>query len=234
MTYEDFLESKREHVEPVGFNIEDSELNPMLFRWQRDIVRWGLRRGRCALFADCGLGKTPMQLAWADKMPGRVLVLAPLAVADQTVREGAKFGVAVDHVRDGVLTDVKITVTNYERLHYFDASMFTGIVLDESSILKGFDSVTRKQIQEFAKSIKYRLACTATPAPNDLIELTNHAEFLDVMTGKEIIALFFKQDGNTTHQWRLKGHAREAFWKWLAQWSVALRKPSDSVCPRCE
>ncbi len=227
MKYSEFLESKRIVVTPVGVDVPASSINPMLYEFQRDIVAWALRRGRAAMFCDCGLGKTPMQLEWARHIPGRVLTLAPLAVAEQTCREGAKFGVQVEHQREQRETDCRIIVTNYERLHHFKPDGFAGIVLDESSILKGFDGSTRKQIQEFAKGIKYRLACTATPAPNDLIELTNHAEFLDVMSGKEIIALFFKQDGNTTHQWRLKGHAREAFWRWLAQWSVAMRKPSD-------
>lgn len=226
--YGDFLRSKTKAVEPVGFDVDKGMINQQLFGWQAAIVRWALRRGRAALFADCGLGKTAMQLEWARHVPGRVLVLAPLAVAEQTRREGEKFGIAVDHCRDGIgRSSAQIIVTNYERLHYFTPHDYTGIVLDESSILKAFNGKTRKELQTFASGIKYRLACTATPAPNDLIELCNHAEFLDVMSGKEIIALYFKQDGNTTHAWRLKGHARNAFWKWLAQWSVALRKPSD-------
>jgi superfamily II DNA or RNA helicase len=229
--YESFLTEKTKTIQPVGFSVDAAAINPALFDWQSSIVRWALRRGRAALFADCGLGKTPMQLEWAHHVAkqtgGRVLILAPLAVADQTCREGAKFGIEVTHQRRGEDSGAAIVVANYERLHLFRAEDYAGIVLDESSILKSFDGSTRKQIQEFAKSIKYRLACTATPAPNDLIELCNHAEFLDVSSGKEIIALFFKQDGNTTHQWRLKGHARLAFFQWLAQWSVAIRKPSD-------
>lgn len=228
--YHDFLAQKSKSIEPVGFDVPDSEINSMFFPWQKAITRWALRRGRAALFEDCGLGKTPQQLEWANQVCRRencrAIVLAPLAVAEQTKREGAKFGIEVVHQREPS-NDGRIVVTNYERLHLFDPSDYGAIVLDESSILKSFDGSTRKQIQEFAKSIKYRLACTATPAPNDLIELCNHAEFLDVMSGKEIIALFFKQDGNTTHNWRLKGHARLAFFQWLAQWSVAVRKPSD-------
>lgn len=229
MDYSSFLASKRELAVPVGF--ECAKVSDRLFPFQRDIVRWACARGRAAIFADCGLGKTPMQLEWASQVHRhtgrRVLILAPLAVSSQTQREGAKFGIEVticrssDDVRDG------INVTNYERLHLFDPSQFGGIVLDESSILKGFDGSMRKAITDFARAIHYRLACTATPAPNDLIEITNHAEFLDVMSGKEILALFFKQDGNTTHAWRLKGHARDDFWRWMASWSVALRKPSD-------
>jgi len=228
-TYESFLASKRELAVPVGF--ECANVSDRLFPFQRDIVRWACARGRAAIFADCGLGKTPMQLEWARQVHHhtgrRVLILAPLAVSSQTQREGEKFGIDVTACRSG--TDVRdgINVTNYERLHLFDPESFGGIVLDESSILKGFDGTMRKQITDFARAIHYRLACTATPAPNDLIEITNHAEFLDVMSGKEILALFFKQDGNTTHAWRLKGHAREDFWRWMASWSVALRKPSD-------
>jgi DNA modification methylase len=225
--YREFLEAKRQHVEPVGFAVESADICPQLFPWQSEIVRWALRRGRAALFADCGLGKTPMQLEWARHVPGRVLILAPLAVAEQTCREGAKFGIPVAHKRDGDDGSGKIVVTNYERLHLFKPDDYVGIVLDESSILKAYDGATRKELQAFAETIRYRLCCTATPAPNDLLELVNHAEFLDVMRGKEIMALFFRQDGNSSHAFRLKGHARADFWRWLAEWSVAVRKPSD-------
>ena len=232
MEYQDFLKAKQSHVKPVGFDVDAGDINHLLFDWQAQIVKWAIRRGRAALFEDCGLGKTAQQLEWARlvaKHTGKaVLILAPLAVADQTVREGKKFDVEVNRCRDG--SDVKpkcVNVTNYERIDKFDPSDFGGIVLDESSILKAYDGKTRKQITDFAKSIEYRLCCTATPAPNDLIELCNHAEFLDIMSGKEIIALFFRQDGNTTHSWRLKGHARESFWQWMAEWSVAIRRPSD-------
>lgn len=229
--YRKFLNSKAVLVEPSGFDVDGRSLNPMLFDWQQDIVRWALRRGKAAIFADCGTGKTPMQLEWArlvyEHTGDNVLILAPLAVTAQTQREGRKFGIDVticetqDDVQPGV------NITNYEKLHHFERKGWAGIVLDESSILKAYDGKTRKLLNRFARKIPYRLACTATPAPNDLIELTNHAEFLDIMSGKEIIALFFTQDGNTTHSWRLKGHAREAFWKWMAQWSVAIRRPSD-------
>ena len=230
--YETFLESKRERVNPVGFDVQPCDMNQQLFVWQSAIVRWALQRGRAALFEDCGLGKTAQQLEWARHVvmhTGKaVLILAPLAVSDQTVREGAKFGIDVVRCRDGRdVRPVAVNVTNYERLDKFKPSDFAGIVLDESSILKSYDGKTRKQITDFAKGIEYRLCCTATPAPNDLIELCNHAEFLDIMSGKEILALFFRQDGNTTHAWRLKGHARESFWQWMAEWSVAIRRPSD-------
>lgn len=227
--YSKFLNTKQVTVPSAGF--EPGELSPMLYPFQEAIVRWALRRGKAALFEDCGLGKTPQQLEWANQVHrqtgGNVLIFAPMAVASQTQREGEKFGIPVnicvtqDDIRAGV------NITNYEKLHHFTPDGLTGIVLDESSILKSYDGSTRRALNEFASGIPYRLACTATPAPNDLIELTNHAEFLGIMNGKEIIALFFTQDGNTTHQWRLKGHAREAFWRWMAEWSVAIRKPSD-------
>lgn len=233
--YGAFLERKRIVSAPAGFDIAEEDLNPLLFPFQRDVVRWALRRGRAAIFADCGMGKSAMQLEWANHVyahcatPSRdkVLVLAPLAVAEQTVREGRKFDIPVVHARTAADLQPGINITNYERLHYFNPEDFIGIVLDESSILKGFGGQMRKEITDFARAIPYRLACTATPAPNDLVELTNHAEFLEIMTGKEIIALFFTQDGNTTHAWRLKGHAKKDFWKWMASWSVALRRPSD-------
>lgn len=234
-TYDAFLESKRLRVEPCGFDVPDADLNPALFDFQRAITRWALRRGRAAIFADCGLGKTPMQLEWArhvaEKTGKPVLILAPLAVSQQTQREGKKFGILVNYCRSQGTATPGVNITNYEMLEHFQPGAWGGIVLDESSILKAFGGVTRQQITEFAKPIQYRLACTATPAPNDLIELCNHAEFLNVMTGKEIIALFFKQDGNTTHAWRLKGHAQTAFWKWMAEWSVAIRRPSDLGYP---
>jgi Helicase conserved C-terminal domain len=229
--YLSFLAQKRLVAAACGFDVPRSALNPMLFDWQADIVQWALRRGRAALFADCGLGKTPMQLEWASKVHGEtgadILIIAPLAVSQQTVREGQKFGIPVTICRSQSETQRGINITNYEMVEHFDRAAFGGIVLDESSRLKAYDGKQRKAFTDFAQTIPFRLACTATPAPNDLIEIVNHAEFLGILTGKEIIALFFTQDGNTTHQWRLKGHAREDFWKWLASWSVALRRPSD-------
>ena len=232
MNYAEFLNTKREKVNPCGFAVDPSAMTPALFDWQREIVAWALKRGRAALFEDCGLGKTAQQLEWARNVvahTGRaVLILAPLAVSDQTIREGRKFGIAVHRCNSGGdVIPAAVNVTNYERLEKFNSDPFAGIVLDESSILKAYDGKTRRMITDFAKPIEYRLCCTATPAPNDLVELCNHAEFLDIMSGKEILALFFRQDGNTTHNWRLKGHARQAFWMWMAEWSVAVRRPSD-------
>lgn len=202
-------------------------LNPALFPFQSDIVHWALKRGRAAIWADCGLGKTPMQLEWAKHVPGRVLILAPLAVAQQTVREGAKFGIQVIYARAGGSHLGKITVTNYEMLDHFDPDQFSGIVLDESSILKAYDGKTRTAIIRAFERTPFRLACTATPSPNDMMELGNHAEFLGVMSRTEMLSTFFCHDGGDTSQWRLKGHAERDFWRWLCSWAVSVRKPSD-------
>ena len=223
--YDAFIQSKSRTIpfaghDPVGLSSD-------LFPFQRDITTWAVRRGRAAIWADCGLGKTFMQLEWARNIDGDVIVLAPLAVAEQTQREGEKFGINV-HVC-GSQDDVNpgINITNYEKLGKFDLSAFQGIVLDESSILKSYNGATRTAIIESSQSIPYRLACTATPSPNDLMELGNHAEFLGVMTRAEMLASFFIHDGGDTSKWRLRGHAQSAFWDWVAEWAVILRKPSD-------
>lgn len=226
MSYSEFLDKKKIQDLPTGLDVVPS-LNPALFEFQRDIVNWALRRGRAAIFADCGLGKTLMQLEWAKHIPGRVLILAPLAVAGQTEREGARFGIEAKYARHQSDTDCRIVIANYEMLHNFDASAFTGIVLDESSILKSFDGKTRNQIIDAFAKTQFKLACTATPAPNDYMELGNHAEFLGTMTRTEMLAMFFVHDGGETSQWRLKGHAEIEYWKWLTSWAVMLRKPSD-------
>lgn len=231
MKYTEFLQSKRIISLPSGFDIDKSKINPLLFDYQRDIVKWALARGKAALFTATGTGKTFMQAEWAKHVceytGGNILILAPLAVAQQTVIEAAKIGVKITHCRKREDVQPGINITNYEQLHKFENIPFSGIVLDESSILKSFNGKVRKQLTEFSANIPYRLACTATPAPNDLIEIINHAEYLGVMSGKEIIALYFKQDGNTTHAWRLKRHAVRDFYRWLASWAVALRRPSD-------
>lgn len=226
MSYADFLQRKA-IVDPATGLSAIPPLAPALFDFQRDIVAWALRRGRAAIFADCGLGKTPMQLEWARHVPGNVLILAPLAVTAQTVREGLKFGITVRQARTHADVLPGITVTNYEMLEHFDPAFFTGIVLDESSILKAYDGKTRTAIIESFAQTPFRLACTATPAPNDYMELGNHAEFLGVMSRVEMLSMFFVHDGGDTSQWRLKGHAESEFWKWLASWAVCIRKPSD-------
>lgn len=228
--YQEFLQQKTLAVPDAGFEVPLSEINAKLFDWQKEIVRWALRRGRAAIFAECGLGKTAMQLEWAKHVCRHtekpVLILAPLAVAQQTQREGEKFGIPVTVCRSGDDMKPGINITNYELWNKFPSLDLGGLVIDESSVLKG-DGPLRKGLTDVAQGIPYRLAATATPAPNDTEELINHAEFLGIMLGKEILALYFTQDGNTTHKWRLKGHAVEDFWRWMAGWSVALRKPSD-------
>jgi DNA modification methylase len=229
MDYSEFIESKRLVSRPEGF--EPGEMAPMLFDFQRDIVRWACRKGKAAIFADCGLGKTAMQLEWArqvcDKTGGMVLVLAPLAVAKQTAREGERFGIPVTVCRTDEDLKPGINVTNYEMLRHYDPSIFAGVVLDESSILKSYDGKTRTQIIDSFKSTPYRLACTATPAPNDYMELGNHAEFLGTMTRAEMLAMFFIHDGGDTAKWRIKGHGEDAYWRWVASWACVMRKPSD-------
>jgi hypothetical protein len=226
--YKAFLKSKSLSSPPIGFPAKN--INPKLFEFQRDIVKWGIRKGRCAFFEDCGLGKTPQQLEWAAHVHQHTgkpsLIFAPNAVSLQTQREGDKFDIPVTVCRDQ--TDVKpgLNIVNYEMLEHFAPRTFGGIVIDESSILKG-DGPLRKAITEFAAAIPYRLACTATPAPNDHMELGNHAEFLGIMSKAEMLATFFVHDGGETSKWRLKGHAEAEFWKWVASWAVMIRKPSD-------
>ncbi len=224
--YAAFLDRKRISDPSTGLT-DIPPLNPMLFEFQHDITAWALRRGRAAIFADCGLGKSPMQLEWARHIPGRVLILAPLAVAAQTKREGEKFGIPVGIARKQDDVREKITVTNYEMMEHFDFAQFDGLVLDESSILKAQDSKTRERIIELSQQIPFRLACTATPSPNDYMELGNHAEFLGVMSRAEMLAMFFVHDGGETQKWRIKGHAQANFWKWVCSWAIMIRKPSD-------
>jgi len=232
--YAEFLRNKQITSQSVGIVVADENLSLDLFSFQRDIVKWALRCGRAAVFADCGLGKTIMQLEWARVLSERkgmpVLILAPLVVAEQTEREAAKFGIHARYSRQGDCTGSGIIVTNYEMLQHFDPSRFCGLVVDESSILKAYDGATRTAIVEFAQRIPYRLACTATPAPNDHMELGNHSEFLGVMSRAEMLATFFVHDGGETQAWRLKGHARRDFWRWLASWAVMLRTPADVGC----
>jgi DNA modification methylase len=225
MKYQEFIESKAVVTQPVGIN--PGPINKILFPFQSDIVRWALRRGRAAIFADCGMGKTFMQLEWAKQIPGRVLIFCPLAVADQTIREGAKLGVKVKRVYQQSDVGDGISITNYDRLDKFDLSKFRGIVLDESSILKSIDGKTRTTLIKQCQDIPFRLACTATPAPNDFMELGNHAEFLGIMRQSEMLSMFFFHDGGETQKWALKGHAEDVFWKWVCSWSVMIRKPSD-------
>lgn len=227
-SYTDFLQSKSVRCRPAGLS-GPFNINPATFDFQSDLIRWSLRRGRSAIFADCGMGKTLMQLEWAKNVSalGDVLILCPLAVAQQTVAEGAKFGIDVRYKRDGLDVEPGITITNYEMLPHFDVSRFTGVALDESSILKHYEGKFRNLIIQSFSETPYRSAFTATPAPNDHMELGNHAEFLGVMSRTEMLSTFFVHDGAKTSQWRLKRHAEEEFWKWVCSWAVLIRKPSD-------
>jgi DNA modification methylase/superfamily II DNA or RNA helicase len=233
ITYADFLATKRPAVASAGLTVMDADINPILFPFQRDLVRWAVRKGRAAIFADTGLGKTFMQVEWARLTGVRVLIVAPLSVARQTVREAAKLGVEVVYVRDGIgmegFTRRPIYITNYEMLGHSTPSDFGAIVLDESSILKAMDGKTRQRLTEFAADIPYRLCCTATPAPNDITEIANHAEFLGLMSRAEMMSAFFVHvtDAQAAWQWRLKGHAEQPFYRWLASWGMSVRKPSD-------
>lgn len=229
MQYQDFLAAKAPAVPPTGLAAVP-ELSPALFPFQRDLVAWALRRGRAAIFADTGLGKTRMQVEWARVMAehtgGRVLILASLAVAAQTVREAEQMGVRVTLCRDGSDVADGVNITNYDRLHLFDAGAFSAVVLDESSCLKDFASKTRNAlIQAFGRT-PYRLVCSATPAPNDHVELGNHSEFLGIRSRVEMLATYFCHDGGDTQSWRLKGHARRDFWAWVCSWAAIVKAPS--------
>lgn len=223
--YKDFINNKNFILENNGFDIDKSELNPSMFDFQKDIVRWALKKGRSAIFADCGMGKTLMQLEWSKKVGGKILIVSPLSVTTQTQREGEKFGYKVticesqEDVQDG------INITNYEKLDKFECNVFNGVVLDESSILKSFTGKIRTQIIDYFQKTPYKLACTATPAPNDFMELGNHSEFLGIMTRTEMLSMYFVHDGGQTSKWRLKRHAESIFWQWMASWAVFIDNP---------
>lgn len=227
--YEDFVTGKRRAE--VGTGHQPGELNPHLFDFQRAIVSWAVRRGRAAIFADTGLGKTAMQTAWADEVrrhtQGRVLIVAPLCVAHQTVKEAAKFGITVQYCRAQTEATGGIIITNYEMLDRFDVSSFSGVVLDESSILKSYMGKTKRALLESCAGVPYRLACTATPSPNDYLELGNHAEFLGIMPSNEMIMRFFQNDTMEAGAYVLRPHAATKFWEWCATWSVCLSNPAD-------
>ena len=231
MTYEEFLKSKDLERIEAGFNVRKSSMNAALFPFQRDIVAWALKKGKAAIFSDCGTGKTIMQLVFAyevyKRTKGKCLIVAPLSVVEQTKREGEKFGIEVNICRKQ--SDVKkgINITNYEMLEHFTASAFVCVVLDESSILKSFTSSTRDLLIDMFQLTPYRLACTATPSPNDHSELGNHAEFLGIMTRPEMLATYFIHDGSNTAAWRLKGYGEKKFWEWVATWAVCVRNPAD-------
>ena len=244
--YQEFLKTKRTTAKAYGIDVPLSSINTVLFPFQRDVVRWACKKGRAAIFLDTGLGKTLIQLEWARLMGVKTLIVAPLSVARQTVREGHKIGVNVQYARHQSEVNNRIVITNYEMMDEFDPAQFDAVVLDESSILKSFDGSTRRKLIDMFQDTKYRLACTATPAPNDQAEIGNHSEFLGIATVNEMLAMFFvhankvlytdvgdgrqvrtKKAGSQGQEWRLKNHAMEAFYKWMASWSISLRKPSD-------
>lgn len=227
--YKEFVSAK---LGTAGCSGIDAPLRDyQLFPHQRDLTAWALRRGRAAIFADTGLGKSRMQLAWADMVcretGGDVLILSPLAVAEQTAEEGASIGIAVAHAREPHDVRPGITITNYDRMHKFDASRFSGVVLDESSIIKHHTAKTLQTLLDTFIATPYKLCATATPAPNDWTELGNHAQFLGVRSRAEMLAEFFVHDGGDTQTWRLKGHARHVFWRWVASWGAMVRSPAD-------
>jgi DNA modification methylase len=220
-TYAEFLDSKIKRIQDSGFEIEDSKLNSNLFDFQRFIVKRALKAGRYAIFADCGLGKTLMQLEFAYQVTeftkSKVLILAPLAVKAQTIAEANKFGVDLSN----------IDINNYEQLENIDCSIYSGIILDESSILKNFEGAIKNKILDSFYNTRFKLACTATPSPNDPMELGNHSEFLGVMNRNEMLAMYFIHDGGETAKWRIKGHAYKLFYQWVGTWAIMLNKPSD-------
>lgn len=236
--YRTFL-ARKSHAEG-GDGFAPVTLNPALFDFQSHLVTWALRKGRSAIFAECGLGKTLMQLAWADnvvRFTNRpVLILAPLAVTNQTAREADKFGIeAVVSMGGAPPSEASVVVTNYEKLHRFDPADFVGVVADESGILKSFDGTTRAAVTQFMRPMRYRLLCTATPSPNDYIEMGTSSEALGSLGFMDMLARFFKNNRNTAGmmsqgkqaQWRFKGHAEKPFWRWVCSWARCIRSPAD-------
>lgn len=232
--YIEFLKTKVRAVAPSGFDVDESALSPHLFPFQRYCVRRALKAGRFALFEDCGLGKGTEQLEWAKQVVNHtgkpVIILAPLAVVGQTLAEASKFGYDLTELDDDgfdAVPENKTYITNYENLEKIQPRFYSGVVLDESSILKAFQGKTRTALIEMFANTPYKLACTATPSPNDTTELCNHAEFLNVMSRNEMLAMYFVHDGGNTSSWRLKGHAGQMFWDFVSTWAVMLAKPSD-------
>lgn len=233
--YLDFISRRAKWHGDSGVSVES--LPNFLFDFQADLVGWALRKGRAAILADCGLGKTAMQLAWADEIVRRenkpVLLLTPLAVGGQTLREADKFDIPAARSRDGVVSGAKVWITNYEQLGKFDRSQFAGVVCDESSAIKDFKSQTKQRVVEFMRTIPYRLLCTATAAPNDYWELGTSSEALGYLGFRDMITTFFKQEtANVSLGWgrtkyRFRGHAEAHFWSWVCSWAKCIRRPSD-------
>jgi len=241
MEYNEFI-AKKSQLGNDGYGFDPVWMPDFLFDFQKYLTEWAIKKGRCGIFADCGMGKTPMQLVWAEnivqKTNKNVLILTPLAVSYQTIREGEKFGIEVTRSHDGT-AHKGITVTNYEQLHKFDQYDFVGVVCDESSAIKAFDGKRRKEVTRFLSKMQYRLLCTATAAPNDYIELGTASEALGEMTQSEMIGLYFKNDDNARHSlfkdgdfWNrakyfFKAHSEIPFWRWVCSWARAIRNPHD-------
>jgi hypothetical protein len=233
MDYEEFIRSKVRSARPLGFEVAVGELPKALKGWQAKCVQWSLQRGRAALFEDTGLGKTIQQLAWADAVCKRsqrpVVIHTPVGIRAQTKREAEKFGietpVAVVDEQSEIIDGINLI--NYEKLHKFDASIWSGVVLDESQILKNFTGKIKQELIDSYRETPYRLACTATPAPNDHKELGNHADFLGVMPSNEMLSRWFINDTMKAGGYRLKKHAQKDFWRWVTSWAVCLSRPSD-------
>lgn len=236
-SYHEFLKKKVEVVSPSGFEVELDDINQNAFEWQKHCIRWACRRGRCALFLDTGLGKTLHQLEWSrfvSETTGQPsIIVAPLAVCQQTLDEHEKFDIDIEarYVRYPAEIGDGINITNYERLERFKPDMFGGICLDESSILKSFEGKFRNFVCTRFKHTPYRLACSATPSPNDFMELGNHSEFLSAMSRTEMLSTYFIHDSGDTSKWRLKGHAQNDFWHWVSSWALMIRRPSDLGYP---
>lgn len=251
MNYQEFLNSKRQRISSVGFDIDIESINPILFNFQKDIVKWAVNKGRCAVFADTGLGKTFIQLEWGRLIGGNALIFAPLSVSRQTIREAKKININVTYIRNQDEIKDGIYITNYENIESFNSCKnVNSIVLDESSILKSIDGKTRLKLIKYFKKVKYRLCCTATPAPNDYTELGNHAEFLGVCSTAEMLSAYFVNGNKTSEivsngdiiirikhsnkhgtEWRLRYHAQKNYFAWLSSWAMAIRKPSDLEYP---
>ena len=248
--YDTFISTKRIENKNYGVNVKDKDIHSKLFDFQKDVVKWACKKGRAAIFLDTGLGKTFVQLEWARLLKQKTLIIAPLSVARQTVREAKKIDIEVIYIRsqfeaDKVFKTNDIFITNYEMLDNFEPEKFGAVVLDESSILKSLDGKTRRKLVDMFFETKYKLACTATPAPNDQTEIGNHAEFLGICSMQEMLAMFFihankvteivmgkhtikkKHSSTEGQEWRLKNHAHNKFYEWLSSWAMSLRKPSD-------
>ena len=231
MDYQKFLDHKKIIIKDSGFKVNQEDLSAIMFEYQKDIVKWALKRGRAAIFTGTGSGKTIMQLEYARKVHDHtrssVLILCPLAVGKQTIQEGKKkLKMTINDQRlNGYIPGINIL--NYEQLDNIDPSLYGCIILDESSILKSFSGKIRNQIIDMFAQTPYKLACTATPSPNDFMELGNHSEFLNVMRRSEMLSMYFVHDGENTQEWRLKGHAQGKFWEWVSQWAVVMRNPED-------